>query len=614
MKKSNTKIFVEYNSPIKTGERMKIRLRLSNNLGFANDLKVLFNRHGEEPGGETKCYLVYNDKLSTCKSSVFEGEISFNTPGYRTFYIEVKLNGVLHKIEYDEESENPALIIEGSELNYFEQFVYLSSFETPDWVKGGIMYQIFVDTFCAEDIPEHLREKVVPWGTYPKWKADSDGVYRNNQFYGGNLKGIIKKLPYIKTLGVTVIYLTPIFKSSSSNRYDIEDYEQIDEMIGTWDDLYMLKKEANKLGIYLIVDQVFNHSSNKNKLLTNNPEMYDWEEKYTKPKCWWGYEHLVEFNKYSNDYFEYFTKCIKMYQKYMDGFRFDVADNLPDHVIKYIRNSSSNVMYLLGEVWKNAVTGEYREFLYGDELDGHMNYQFGNAILRYTRWGNIRDFKSVVERICKLYPPQALDVCPIFLSSHDTPRIPNSLVGNFMKESLEFENIWDMDKDSYWYDGDIFNTERFRNWEVEHDFIPEDKRKSVRNKHKIAIFMQYTSPGLPAIFAGDEAGALGFKDPTNRKTFPWDNIDEDLYEFYVKIGKFRMRYREIFADSRNYKPILDEDEKRIYKWGNLICLVNRSKKDILIKKYNLKNMVFSSLKGVKKEHILPAESVGVIYL
>lgn len=609
MQLGNKMLFIEYNSPIKTGETMKITLRMSNSFGFANDLKVMFNRYGEAPGGEKECYLAYNANFSNSIKSVFEGRITFDSPRYRSFYIELKLNNQAKKIGYNNQTEE-LVIVDSFGFNFFEQFVYLSSFKTPDKIKGGIVYQVYVDTLCAEDIPEHLKGKVVSWDTYPKWRPDEDGEYRNNQRYGGNLKGIIKKLPYIKSLGTTALYLTPVFESSSSHGYDIKDYERISEFIGTWEDYDELKEEANKVEIMIIQDQVFNHSSSENPLLKENPDMYDWEIPYAKPKCWWIYENLVEFNKYNNSYFEYFTKVIKMCLKYMDGFRLDVADNLPDHVLKYIRNIS-NGAYLLGEVWKNAITGEYRGFLEGDELDGVMNYKFGNAIHRYVRWGNPKNYKDIVENICNLYPPEALDVSPIFLSSHDTPRIPNILVGDFMKESLEFENIWDMEKDQYWYDGDKFNTERFRTWEFENDAIPKEKLELARKLQKLAVFLQYTIPGLPSIFAGDEVGVMGYKDPFNRKPFP-NKIDKDLYEFYVKIGEFRMQNRRTFSSSKNFKILEISNDKLIYKRGRFIFIVNRTPNEIFIE-HNLKKSVFVvSKEEVKKEHILPAYSAVAI--
>lgn len=588
----NKKIFVDYNSPLEVGDKMNIRLRISNDLGFVNEAKALINRNGEKPGASGNVHLIYDKECSDKEYSVFKGNVIFDTPGYRTFYIQLKLNGVQKDIKYD--SYNDEVVISNDNcFSFWELFVYYPLFNIPDWIKGGIMYQIFIDTFCCESIPEHLKGKVVEWNHDPKWEPEQDGVYRNNQFYGGNLKGIIKKLPYIKSLGVTAIYLTPIFKSSSSNRYDIDDYEEIDELVGTWDDMDELHKKANELGMYIVLDLVFNHSGRYNKLFKENPDMYDWIQKYTIPKCWWGYDNLVEFNKNSMEYFIKLAEWLQKYSKYVDGIRLDVADNLPDFVLKYIR--SNFYKYILAEIWKNAITGEFREFLFGDEVDGVMNYQFANAIIRYARWKNWKDLKTLVKGILKLYPPEALDASPIFLSSHDTPRIQNSLVGDFMKESMNYETVWAMEEDAYWRDEyGNFDTYKFRKWEFVNSDIPEEKKKLAIDLQKVSVFMQYTFPGLPAIFAGDEVGLAGFKDPFNRKPFPWDNINQDLYEFYCTMGKFRNKYKEIFSDSRNFKIILIDDEKMIYKRNEFIFIVNVTDKDLMLdEEYKTKEFVFT---------------------
>lgn len=609
----NKKIFVTYSSPLKTGDTMTIKLRISNELGFVNEAKALFNRNGEEPGAECKCYLLYDEKESKEGYSTFIGNITFETPGYRTFYIKLKLNGIQKEIRYDTENEI-AVISNDNAFAFWKIFVYYSFFETPNWIKGGIMYQIFVDTFCSENLPENLKDKVANWNVFPKWQKDEDGLYRNDQFYGGNLKGIIKKLDYIKSLGVTVIYLTPIFKSPSSNRYDIDDYEVIDEMIGTWDDLAELHEKANAMGIGLVVDVVFNHSGKGNKLLQTNPDMYEWKQKYTIPRGWWNYEHLVEFNKWCKEYFENLARWLLKYSNYMDGVRLDVADNLPDYALKFIRECFKKFIrkffkkYILGEVWKNAITGDYREFLYGDELDGVMNYQFANAIYRYVRWGNFSNFKKIINDVCALYPNEALDVSPIFLSSHDIPRIPNILVGEFMKESSDFENVWDMEKDDFWRENGEFDTCKFRKWELENDNLSEEKQNLADKLQKIVLFMQYTLPGLPSIFAGDEAGVTGFKDPFNRKTFPWENMNQKKYEEYCKLGFFRNSFRNIFADSRNFQIIEIDEKKFIYKRGEMLFIVNRTSEEIHLENYSMNNVVFS-FDDLKMTNTIPAFGV-----
>ena len=602
------KIFVDYNSPVATGEKMNINVRISNELGFVKDAKVLFNKHGEKPGTDQCKYLMYDEKKSCADFSCFTGEVIFSTPGYRSFYIQLNLNGKVKQIKYDSYEDN-AVISEGKE--FWETFVYYPMFDIPKWVKGGIMYQIFVDTFHRKDIPEHLKDKVVDWNTEVKWKPDADGEYRNNQFYGGNLKGIIEKLPYIKSLGVTVIYLTPIFKSTSSNRYNIDNYDEIDELVGTWDDLDELHRKANEMGMYLILDVVFNHSGINNPLLKEHPEIYEWIENGETLKTWWGYKELPELNKYSEEYYIQMTPRFKKWSKHSDGTRVDVADNMPVHTLVYYKSVSEK--YVLLEYWKNAVTSEYNGVLYGNAGDGLMNYQFTNAIYRRIRFGNWRHFRQSVKQICRLYPSDFLDACPIFLSSHDIPRIPNILVGDFMKEDPSFENVWDMEKNGYWYDENgKFDTYKFRKWEFEHDKIPTELEELAEKLHKKAVFYQYTLPGLPAIFAGDEVGTTGFKDPHNRKAFPWDNIKMSLYNFYCDMGTFRIKYKDIFSDSRNYKIISSDDDKDVYRRKDLIFIVNHKDEELLLEKeYQNRELIFS-YETLSSKNVVPPHGAIVI--
>lgn len=603
--KDNKKIRVHYGSPNIVGEKMDITLSISNEFGFVSDAMALFNRRGERPGAE-KYNLTYDSDKSDNEVSFFTCSVSFSTPGYRTFYITLKLNGIEHEIKYSSEKNQAVIVADEENLKFWECFIHYP-FTSPSWLKGAVMYQIFVDTFCSYELPEEFKDKVVPWNTFPKWKMDPDGIFRNDQRYGGNIKGIIKKLPYIRSLvpkeTTIVLYLTPIFKSPSQNGYDTSDYEKIHEMFGDWEDVKKLREEAQMLNMKIILDIVLNHSSNENPLLKENPEMYSWKQKYTIPSCWWGYEGLVEFNKCSKFYVEYVKKILKLYAKYFDGIRLDVADNLPDFTLKLIRDSYKNDNnVVIGEVWKNAITGDWREFLYGDELDAVMNYQFAIAIYRYIRWGNYSNFREIVEGICRLYPKEALAACPIFCTSHDIPRMMNILVGDFMKEGTEYETPWAMEKDGYWYINDLFSTTKFRQWEFDHDKIPEEKMELAYNLMGVALFLQYTLPGLPSIFAGDEAGVMGYKDPMNRKPFPWDNINQRVLKLYRKMGVLRNDHQDVFSDTDFHILEIDEN-KLIYQRNNLIFILSRTGKNLPIGEYGTKEVVFS-LKGDERNGIL----------
>lgn len=599
--KVNPKIFVHYSSPNILGEKMDITLSISNDLGFISDVTALFNRRGEQPG-TVKCSLTYDTEKSTETNSTFVGTVSFATPGYRTFYITLKINGLDEEIKYDADNDC-AVIADGRELPFWECFSHYR-FNTPEWIKGAVMYQIFVDTFCSSELPEEFSDKVVSWDTFPKWKRDPDGNFRNDQRYGGNIKGIIKKLPYIRSLApketTIVLYLTPILKSPSQNGYDTSDYKKVHEMFGDWSDVEKLRDEAHKLNMKVILDVVLNHSSNENPLLAEDPEMYSWQHKYTVPNCWWGYSTLVEFNKNSPRYIENLKKWLALYSLYFDGVRLDVADNLPDFILKAIRIIFKKL--ITGEVWKNAITGEYREFLFGDELDSVMNYQFAIAIYRYIRWGNYKNFRHIVKKICKLYPKEALSASPIFCTSHDIPRMLNILVGDFMKEGIEYETPWDMEKDGYWFTGGEFDTDKFRTWEFEHDKIPDEKMELAYNLQGLVVFLMYTLPGLPSIFAGDEAGVMGYKDPMNRKPFPWDNINQRCYKLYCKMGEFRNEYHDVFAEV-DYQILEIDESKLVFKRDNLIFILNRTANYIPIWQYSANEVVFS-LKDTKEKNVL----------
>lgn len=626
----NKKILVHYGSPNVVGEKMDVALSISNEFGFVSDVTALFNRRGEQPGA-MRCSLAYDESKSNDVMSTFVGTIKFDSPGYRTFYISLKVNGEDKKIEYNED-EDMAVFADDKNFAFWECFSHYY-FKTPDWIKGAVMYQIFVDTFCSYELPEEFNDRVVPWDTFPKWKRDPDGVFRNDQRYGGNIKGIIKKLPYIRSLvpeeTTIVLYLTPITKSPSQNGYDTSDYEKVHEMFGDWECVETLVNEAHKRNMKVILDVVFNHSSNENPLLKEEPEMYSWIHKYTKVACWWGYEGLCEHNQYSPIYVKYLVKWLLLYAKYFDGVRLDVADNLIDIILKIIRKYFPK--YIIGEVWKNAVTGDFREFFFGDELDAVMNYQFGIAIYRYIRYGNYRNFRNIVKKICKLYPKEALMASAIFCTSHDIPRMPNILVGDFIKEGIEYETPWDMEKDDYWLTNGMFDTDKFRQWEFDHDQITGEKLELALNMQGIALFLQYTLPGLPSIFAGDEAGSMGFKDPMNRKPFPWNNINPRFLNLYKKMGELRNRYRETFAGTKssniendmfmqpissdfteiNFSIIEVDEKKLVYKRDNLLFVVNRTSEDIWISEYNIKSANFA-LKNVEEEHVLSAYNAVVI--
>ncbi len=576
IQRSSGHFTIEYITSHQLFEEQKIKLKISKEVEKPENVKVFFNKYGQHPG-EDGCYeMIYNSQESNGNDNVFEANFQHQTVGYRTFVIELQLNNKKMYVKRDYSTCEPVITesIEDNRYAFWETMPYSLKYDTPDsGLEGGIAYQIYPDSFYKKNLPEEFKDKVVDWSAPPKWWPDEDGEYRNDQYYGGTIEGIIEKLPYIKSLGVTAIYICPILKSGSSNRYDTIDYEMVDPMLGTWDDMARLYKKVHELGMNLGVDVVINHSSILNPLLKKKPHLYKWNDWLIEPKCWWGYEHLPEFDQSEEEYLKHAKRWLENLSKYCDFFRFDVADSLESSTIRYLKSQLPKVNFM-GEVWKHAVTGEHRTFLNGDELDCVMNYQFAYAIYRYVRWGNGEYFKKLTTNVYELYPERALRRSPIFISSHDIPRPMNILTNEYMKEDESFENVWDMEKSDDWLNPDgSFNTYRFRKYEMENLEITGSQRILAENLRRIAVFLQYTLPGLPSIFAGDEMGVTGLKDPTNKLPLPWDNIDVKSYELYKALGAFRNCYKQIFAYG-DYEVLDEVEGKLLYRRGDMLFAVN----------------------------------------
>lgn len=606
-------ISVKYTTQFTTKEHFDIKLRIPNYFGYVKEVKALFNRHGQMPGEYGECALEYSKKESDDKESVFVGKRKFSEVGYVTFFISLKLNDREMQIKLDPVTLSPVFATEEN-MPFFEMFIYNHDKKPPDGIAGGIVYELYWDTFYPTN--GITKENYELWHSEVKWKPDLDGEYRNDKRFGGTIKGATKKIPYIASLGVTLLYVTPPFDSPSQNGYDIRDYFKIHPELGTWEDMDEFVKTAHKYGIKVVCDCVFNHCSIENPLFANRPEIFDWKVEYIVPKTWWGYKHLVEFNKSHPGYFEMLKEILIFYAKHFDGIRLDVADNLPDFVLEFIYEYF--VGYIMGEVWKNAVKGDFRNFLVGGKLHAVMNYVYPNAIYRYIAGGGYHNFKKTIYNdVYCLYPGMFLDVSPIFMTSHDIPRMPNMLCGQFMKVDPIFENYWSMERDSKWYDGEDFNTYRFREWEHIHDRDFDLLR--AKRLMKLAIFMQYTLKGMPVIYAGDELFMTGYKDPENRKPLPWDNGDFDVFWYYVAIGKFRLSYRDDIFAHGDFEFIDGSDDFTVYRREKMRFIVNISDKEIDVSKYCKNGKIAfetdegaSLIKRSRRHIIMPESAVAII--
>ncbi len=434
----------------------------------------------------------------------------------------------------------------------FQQTVYDKNFKTPDFLKGGIIYQIFPDRFFAsgekkENVPESrvMRE----WGEEPFWKEEQMNGIWNNDYFGGDLKGIEQKLDYLSQLNVSCIYINPIFEAHSNHRYDTADYEKIDPLLGTQEDLKHLCKKAGEYGISVILDGVFSHTGCDSKYFnmynrydtigaynSKDSEYFSWYKFIDWPDdyhAWWGIKLLPEVKEEDESYREYICGEDGILRKWLRcgiaGWRLDVADELPDIFLDDVRRAvkaENSEALILGEVWEDATNkfayGQRRRYLLGDELDCVMNYPFADAILNFVRFGSGEGFENAVMSIVENYPPQSLNVLMNHIGTHDTERAITRLAGPDCEG-------------------------RSRQWQHLHNKLDDfDYLKGV-SMLKMASLLQFTLPGVPSIYYGDEIGMQGMKDPFNRACMEWDNINDELLRWYRRLGEIRHGCR-VFKD------------------------------------------------------------------
>ena len=454
--------------------------------------------------------------------------------------------------------------IYGEWLPEWQLTVYNSDFKTPDKYKGGVIYHVFVDRFFRSGKVEPDRPLHDDWYETPFIKS-ADGVYRGDDFFGGDLEGIREKLPYIKSLGANILYLSPIFKSHSNHRYDTGDYLKIDELLGDEEDFKRLCRSAKAQGIYVMLDGVFNHSGSDSLYFNKHGNYdtvgayqsvdspyYDWYYFDSFPddyKSWWGIKNVPTLNKSSAGYRELVLGNGGVIDKWTRAgasmWRLDVVDELPTDFVKLLRKKIKSVKkdaLIIGEVWEDASVkrsyGELRPYLFGEELDGVMNYPFMNATLDYANGGSVDDFKESVLTIVENYPKPVIDSVMNFLSTHDTVRAINTLSGVPVPYGRENQATRPLTHEEY-----------------------ENGVKRL----KIASVIEYTLPGNPSIFYGDEAGVTGWQDPLNRVTYPWGRENEDTLSHYKALGKMRKSYRDVFKGEIEF---LDIDGLLAYKRTN----------------------------------------------
>ena len=379
--------------------------------------------------------------------------------------------------------------------------------ELPHEHGSGLMYHIFPDRFCAYPSPIQVRGIVpVEWSKRPS----------RFDFHGGNIMGIISKLDYLQEMNVEYIYLNPLFVSSSNHRYDVEDYFSIDPMLGTKEDLVRLVQEAHRRHMKVILDMVFNHTSSNHPMFRDllesgkNSKFHDWyvfhgddfkayngvydlkRHMGAKPpyETFMGVGKLPKLNHLNPKVREFLRDVLLYHVKTfdVDGFRYDVGHSIPSGTVEYLKQECSKTkggLIHIGEAL--CLAGSFIDRGYYDSL---TNYHIGKAIRDYVAGQiSVTDFyREYVKEIIAY--GNALSRMMNVLDSHDTVRILTSL-------------------------------------------------RNDKARLKLAYLLLFMLNGISTIYYGDEVGLLGNGDPDCRRSFPWDQISNELHNYFVTISRLR---------------------------------------------------------------------------
>lgn len=515
-----------------------------------------FPQGGIKTGEEIELKIYVKRSLPMCPEVLIEKRYDYTAETYKKMTMEwssADKNLDLYRAVFtvDRSGNYYYSFIIGENKSNFHQLLVYDDFITPDWIKGGIIYHIFVDRFYRDKLllkDDDIRIRN-DWGGTPEYQPDKEGEIRNNDFFGGNIDGILKKLPYLKDLGVTALYLSPVFEAHSNHKYDTGDYLTIDPMFGNEESLKKLCSEASKKGMYVILDGVFSHTGSDSiyfnqkgryKSLgayqSKSSPYYDWymfnswNEDYV---CWWNVRTLPAVNKENKDYIDFITGengVLKYWQKCgVKGWRLDVADELPDGFLKSLRKcvkEEDEDAYIVGEVWEDASDkfsyGRLKQYFLGKQLDSVTNYPLRNAIINFVQTKDCSELYQTMNLIIEKYPPQSVHCLMNILGTHDTARILTVIGSSNVPESKT---------------------------EMTDDKLSANELREGIRLLKLAVLLQMTLPGVPCIYYGDEAGMQGWTDPFNRRCFPWGDENQEILSHYKFLSKLRKSI-EVFADGK----------------------------------------------------------------
>ncbi len=414
------------------------------------------------------------------------------------------------------------------------------NFATPDWVRDAVFYQIFPERFYNGD-KSNDPVGTEPWGSKPKLF----------NFMGGDLEGVIQKLPYLKDLGINAIYFNPLFEAPTSNhKYDTADYMKIDKSFGDMATFKRMIDKAHSLGIKVVLDAVFNHSGDTHWAFQdakkNGPQSKYWNwylihgfpvVQDPKPNydSWWGFGSLPKFNEYNPEVREHLFSVAEFWAKQgIDGWRLDVPNEIRDmNFWREFRQRVKRVnpdLYIVGEIW-----GDGSPWLQGDQFDAVMNYPFREQVFNFLveEKGNVDQFDFGLQGLRNQHPDSVTYTMFNVLGSHDTPRVLTMA-------------------------------------------------KNDVNKVKLSALFQMTYVGTPVIYYGDEIGMKGEMDPDCRGAFPWNpsQWNQDLRTYYQRLIALRKQYPALRRG--DFRSLMRHNDNKTFAYlredsrSKLIVVINNN--------------------------------------
>ena len=602
---------------IEIGSKYKVELRIPFEYGWIERVKVSFFTFDRRNAYSMKH--IKNEK----EYAYFEVTVDLETQAIYHYYFSFEAN---RRFQYAKKKN-----ITGETSITDEECWKLSvGFDAPDWAKGAVMYHIFVDRYrkSKDKKMEPMPNRTIHqnWYEPPVLGPDENGLW-NIDFHGGDLKGIEETIKYLKSLCVTIIYLSPIVRSQSTHRYDAADYEEVDPYAGTNDGLKSLCDAAHRNSMKVILDGVFNHTGNDSKYFneygtfdtlgayqsTESPYYNFYKRIWNQGKrdfsFWWGMKNLPECDGNSPEWRNYILGEGGIIDQWfalgIDGLRLDVADELTDSFIEGInqavkRNKPDGL--IIGEVWKNPMRMNRTYISSGKGMHSVMNYVLADSLIRYYKYTDIWKLETSLKEILTEYPGPTIQTLMNFTSTHDISRAIEIMGCNVFQQYGEW--AWNLlpEKD---------NIEWIKNHHMTHTEYKYGKKML-----KSYVFALTFLPGMLDIFYGDEIGMQGIGNLENRGPYTWNHRDKDLLKFFRSMGKIRKDYTflktaEMESRNINAKQFVFE---RIGEDEKVLVMVSRThhESEVVLPEEYKDAKVIAKIKGSDKEILSPYGAVAVL--